>query len=80
MSDLVVVCLDDTGENWRECADVLFSTRPRPSVDTWLLAGLVLWRYPGCLLVLLAGADGAPVVRLRSGVTVCAATDARLLH
>ncbi|MEH0417621.1 hypothetical protein [Streptomyces sp. B21-083] len=84
MSDLVVVCLDDAEENWRECADVLFSTRPRPAVDAWLLAGLVLWRYPGCLLVLLTGVGGIPVVRMRAGITACAATgpppDAHRLH
>ncbi|UIX30088.1 hypothetical protein [Streptomyces sp. GQFP] len=69
--DPVIVCLDTTGENgenWRECADVLFSTRPRPAAEAWLLAGLVLWRYPGCSLVLLAGVGGGCVARARVGV------------
>ncbi|MGW3649865.1 hypothetical protein [Streptomyces sp. NPDC000878] len=95
--DLVIVCLDatgETGENWCECADVLFSTRPRPAAEAWLLGGLLLWRYPGCLLVLLAGAGGGcvararfgvgPVLRTRAGVTASAATgppgSARQLH
>ncbi|MEU6225376.1 hypothetical protein [Streptomyces sp. NPDC047042] len=75
MSELVVVCLDSAEENWRECADVLFSTRPRPPAEAWLLAGLVLWRYPGCLLVLLPGAGGDVILRMRAGVMAGIAAD-----
>jgi hypothetical protein len=71
MSDLVIACLDvGSDEVRRECADVLYCALPRRPVDAWLLAGQVLERYPGCVLVLVRRVGGGCVVRDRfPGVT-----------
>lgn len=59
MSDLLVVALDgDVEEVWRECADVLYGTRPLPLTAALRLSALVLRRYPGAVLVLVPRPDG----------------------
>ncbi|MFJ5302415.1 hypothetical protein [Streptomyces sp. NPDC088350] len=66
MNDLVIVRLDgDADESRRECADVLYCVLARPDADAWLLAGQVLARYPGCLLVLVPRVGGGWAVRVR---------------
>jgi hypothetical protein len=73
-TDWVIASLDGAeGENWRECADVLYSTRPCPFAEAWRLAGLVLWRYPGCVVALVPRVGGGCVVRMRGGLTAGAA-------
>jgi hypothetical protein len=71
VSDLVVVCLEElpgeSGESWRECADVLYSMCRYPAADAWRMAGHVLRRYPGCVLVLIPRTDGGCVVLERLG-------------
>ncbi|MPY61289.1 hypothetical protein [Streptomyces spongiae] len=76
-ADWVIATLDGAeGENWRECADVLYCTLPCPPAEAWLLAGLVLRRYPGCVLALVPRVDGGCVVRVRGGLTAGAAAAA----
>lgn len=70
MSDVVAVCLDgDTKENWRECADILYSTFPRPLREAVLLAESALAHYPGCVLAVVATAEGGRAACLRVGLT-----------
>ncbi|WP_416967709.1 hypothetical protein [Streptomyces sp. 4F14] len=71
MSGLLVVRLDAAGgENWRECADMLYAARPLALDGARLLTGLTLERYPGCGLVCVPGEDGGWVLGTRSGLTV----------
>ncbi|MFI8067451.1 hypothetical protein ACIF85_01490 [Streptomyces sp. NPDC086033] len=59
MSDLLAVSLDGgAAEVWRECADVLYGTRPLPVAAALRLSALTLCRYPGAVLVLVPGLDG----------------------
>ncbi|SNX64683.1 hypothetical protein SAMN06272735_6511 [Streptomyces sp. TLI_55] len=74
MSDVVAVCLDGgTKENWRECADVLYSRRPRPLGEALLLAASALAHYPGCVLAVVATSEGGHAACLRGEVTPTAA-------
>jgi hypothetical protein len=75
--DPLIVCLDcprpchvtgrPGGEQWRQCADVLYAGRPRPCPDTAPLALRALERYPGCLLVVVRRAGGTQVTHARRG-------------
>lgn len=75
----LIVCLDepgsdanegDEGDAWRQCADVLYGSRPRPLAEAPELARRILDRHPGCVLALVPGRDGHWVARARSGVQV----------
>ncbi|MET8080768.1 hypothetical protein [Streptomyces sp. NPDC005303] len=67
MSDLLVVALDGgAAEVWRECADVLYGTRPLPATAALRLSALVLRRYPGAVLVLVPRLGGGFVALVRS--------------
>ncbi|GAQ53774.1 hypothetical protein [Streptomyces acidiscabies] len=71
MSGLLIVRLDTAGgENWRECADMLYAARPLALPEARLLTGLTLERYPGCGLVCVPGEDGGWILGTRSGLTV----------
>ncbi|NGO11672.1 hypothetical protein G5C60_29775 [Streptomyces sp. HC44] len=71
MSDVVIVCLDGAvSETWRQCADVLYGSRTRPSGDARVLAERTLRRYPGCALVVVPGPDGACTALTRARVTL----------
>ncbi|MFM9608814.1 hypothetical protein [Streptomyces niveiscabiei] len=73
MSGLLVVRLDaGRGENWRECADMLYTTHPFPLPEARLLTGLALARYPGCGLVCVPREDGGWAVGARGGLTLVA--------
>lgn len=64
--DLVIVRLDSAvGEDWRECADVLYCARPYPLCTAALLTGLVLGRYPGCALAWVPGTGGGGAIGVR---------------
>ncbi|GAA3741827.1 hypothetical protein [Streptomyces tremellae] len=59
----VAVDLDGpAGEEWRQCADVLWAGAPRPAEYAALLVRRVLRDYPGCALVVVACSDPAGVV------------------
>lgn len=76
MSGLLVVPLDTgAGENWRECADVLFTTRRFTPADARLLASLALERYPGCALVCVPQVEGGWLLGARCGLTVALPAD-----
>lgn len=59
MTDLLAVSLDGgVAEVWRECADVLYGTRPLPVAAALRLSALTLCRYPGAVLVLVPRLGG----------------------
>ncbi|MDH6438601.1 hypothetical protein M2158_007142 [Streptomyces sp. SAI-144] len=59
MNDLLAVSLDGgVAEVWRECADVLYGTRPLPVAAALRLSTLTLCRYPGAVLVLVPRLGG----------------------
>ncbi|HEY8984702.1 MAG TPA: hypothetical protein VIU15_34640 [Streptomyces sp.] len=71
MSGLLIVRLDaGGGENWRECADMLYAAHPLALPEARSLTSLVLERYPGCGLVCVPGEDGGWVLGARSRLTV----------
>ncbi|MFF9346031.1 hypothetical protein [Streptomyces sp. NPDC014734] len=45
-------------EAWRQCADVLYGSRPRPGAEARALALWALRHYPGCLLAVIRRDDG----------------------
>lgn len=54
-------------ETWRQCADVLFSSLPRPYEEAERLARETFRRYPGCLLVVVRCTDGGCLAVTGSG-------------
>ncbi|MFB7912792.1 hypothetical protein [Streptomyces sp. NPDC056061] len=74
------VCVDldgPAGEAWRQCADVLYGSRPRPGAEAEALALRTLGRYPGCRLAVIRRDDGCCVTASDSArdsvtVTTCA--------
>ncbi|GGV04017.1 hypothetical protein [Streptomyces spectabilis] len=68
----VLVCFDaecrgGAGEAWRECADVLYGSRPYGAAEVPVVAGRLLRRYPGCALVALRVRGGGRVAVERGG-------------
>ncbi|QDQ14705.1 hypothetical protein [Streptomyces spectabilis] len=66
MTGPVLVCFDagcrgGAGEAWRECADVLYGSRPYGAAEVPVVAGRLLRRYPGCALVALRVRGGGRV-------------------
>jgi hypothetical protein len=79
VSDVVAVCLDgDAQENWRECADILYSRSPRPPAEAFLLAQAMLARYPGCVLAVVATSGDDCATRVRGAVIATAAVGPRV--
>lgn len=54
-------------ESWRQCADVLYASRPRPQDRAARLAVWMLLRYPGCLIAVARRDDGGCTVATRRG-------------
>ncbi|QCX80210.1 hypothetical protein C9F11_33125 [Streptomyces sp. YIM 121038] len=72
MTGPVLVCFDSgcpggAGEAWRECADVLYGSRPYAAAEVPVVAGRLLRRYPGCALVALRVRGGGRVAVGRGG-------------
>ncbi|MFI6638138.1 hypothetical protein [Streptomyces sp. NPDC050504] len=68
MREPVIVDADGgASEAWRQCADVLYGSRPRPAEAASAWPGRLLRRYPGCLLAAAARTDGGCALAVRGG-------------
>lgn len=52
-------------EAWRQCADVLYGSRPRPAEAAHAWSGELLRRYPGCLLAAASRTGGGCTLAVR---------------